>query len=127
MYSENNFHCFYLIMVHLQRQSIYLYDKFKNINRGHSYESNNSKPVVSIWKSINSLSKLIFCFVVPLFDETPHDAERVVNGSVGLLEHQFVGAADQHRHCLARVLNTSHLQSHKERLFINQVILSKPL
>ena len=49
-----------------------------------------------------------------LLDETTDDAEGVVEGAIGLFEHQFVGSAKEDRDRLTGVLHTSHLQMHKQ-------------
>ena len=45
----------------------------------------------------------------PFLDETSDDTEGVVDGSGGLLEHEFIGASHYDRHCLAGVRNPCHL------------------
>ena len=46
----------------------------------------------------------------PLLDETSYDAESVMNGPLGLLKYQLVGAAHQDGDGATRVLNSRHLQ-----------------
>lgn len=44
-----------------------------------------------------------------LLDQAPNDALRVVDGAVGLLQHQVVGSAEEDRHGLAGILDAGEL------------------
>ena len=44
-----------------------------------------------------------------LLDQTPHDALSVVDGPIGLLQHQVVGPTEQDRHGLAGILHAGEL------------------
>jgi len=46
----------------------------------------------------------------PLLDKTSYDAESVMNGPLGLLQYQLVGAAHQDGDGVTRVLYSRHLQ-----------------
>lgn len=51
----------------------------------------------------------------PLLDQTADDAQRVVDGALGLLDHQLVGASYHDAHCLSRTGAAGDLEKKKRR------------
>lgn len=66
-------------------------------------------PLVCVEKCIKA--SRVSCDRLPLLDQTADDTESIMDGSFGLLNHQFVGTTDDNTDRLSGIYTTCDLQT----------------